>query len=115
MIMTCVPAGKNPKCKGRSSDSFFGRAFPIFMISGKEYDQHVPQRIELTATGIVPDFHRIPFSPPTMKACLRLRLHYKGMKMFFENTNIFDAVSYLCSKLKNDEIKQQLHFERDSR
>jgi hypothetical protein len=87
MIMTCIPAGKNLKCKGRSSDSFFGCAFPILKISGKEYSQHVPTWIELTATGIVPDFHRIPFSPPTPKNCLRLRLHCKDMylKIYFAN------------------------------
>ena len=103
--MTCIPAGKNLKCKGRSSDLFFGSAFPIFMISGKECGQFIPLRIELTATGIVSDFHRIPFSPPTLNICLRRRLHYKVTQMFFKKTNIFDSVSYLCTKLEHYEIK----------
>ena len=59
LVTTRYPAGLNPICRGRSSDLSLYCAFPV-VTSGKEYNKF-PRREGLTATGIVPDSHRIPF------------------------------------------------------
>lgn len=59
LVTTRYPAGLNPICRGRSSDLSLYCAFPV-LTSGKEYNKF-PRREGFTATGIVPDSHRIPF------------------------------------------------------
>ena len=63
LISTHIPVGSNPlKHKAGLLTYPFYHAFPI-SISGKECDKQTPDGVGFTATGIVPDLHRIPFSP----------------------------------------------------
>lgn len=55
------PAGVNPDCQGRSSDSFPPQRLPSDIASGKECAKLPGRGLKLTAAGTVADFHGIPY------------------------------------------------------
>ena len=76
LILTRSPAGiKSTYAQAGLLTCSADRAFPVFT-SGKESDQpqFLTREIELTATGIVRDFHPIPFSLFATRSRSKLRV-----------------------------------------
>ena len=71
------------KSCGRSSDLFLQRCLPIINDSGQDNHWNI---IEITATGTVPDSHRIPYYQLPLKQAATPQLKCKGIKKREETT-----------------------------